>query len=432
MKTNRLCVIATTTASLCFLCRPSLFAESLSLEEALIQARKSNGIIASAFKNYEMARSSVAQANSAFFPTVTPQYRFVDQKQTFAGGFTGTGVLNFHQVSVSANWLVLDAGQRNFTLSRSRRLADASLNSTLWTLRQTLFIVASQFYNVLRTRELLKVAEAQEQRAKQVLEITEAQVEIGLVAQKEVLQAKADLANAVVQVMTVKNQVTTAEAGLKASIGWNLEKPLPELEPPPEPRVHEEVESLEELIQDGLSKRPDLMDSRLRADAERFNVMLAERQASLDWVLRLDYTRNFEPTNTDNRSLTFIMSFPLFDGGFGREVVRRAKLQQDSSNILLEQHLRDARSEIESAYLTFLQNGQVLIASQAAVEAARLNFQAATESQAAGVSSIAEVTNARVALITAETNHVDAVYTYYISELYLMLVTGESLPGEKL
>ncbi|MCH8274436.1 MAG: TolC family protein [Armatimonadetes bacterium] len=409
----------------------SAVADGLTLDQAIQRAKQYNGTVAAAERSYLSARSSVAQANAAFFPTVSPQYRFLDSEQTFAGGFTTVGRLTFHQVSVGANWLVLDGGQRNNSLRRSRRLAQASKNSTLWTRRQVLFTVVRQFYDALRSQELLKVADAQVDRARQTLEVTKTQVEVGEAAEKDTLQAEADLANAIVQQIIARNQVTTSEASLKATIGWPGDESLPSLEVPPAPERLVVARTLGEAVERGLENRPDLKDSRKRLEADRFNVLTAQRNAGIDWQLNVNYSRNFEPDTTQNRNITFLMTYPLFDAGRTRETVRQVRLGYESSELLLAQQVRDVRSEIESVFLTWEQNQERLAASEVALRAAQLNYQAATESQQAGVSSILDVTNAQVSLVTAETNYVQAVYDFYIADTQLRLVIGEPLPGEE-
>jgi outer membrane protein TolC len=71
-----------------------------------------------------------------------------------------------------------------------------------------------------------------------------------------------------------------------------------------------------------------------------------------------------------------------------------------------------------------------LDASDLALKAAQENFNAASESQSLGAGTIIEVTAAQLALVTAETNRVQALYDYLISEMELKLVTGAPLPGE--
>jgi outer membrane protein TolC len=111
--------------------------------------------------------------------------------------------------------------------------------------------------------------------------------------------------------------------------------------------------------------------------------------------------------------------------------VRQSKLQYEAAGLQLQQQERAALSEIESAYTTWDLSFQRLQAAQVALEAARENFRAASESQSEGAASVLDVTTAQVALVTAETNYVQAVYDYYISVVRLNLATGEPLPGEE-
>ncbi len=406
----------------------------LTLPEALERAKQNNGTVIAARLNYESARSSVASALANFYPTVTPQYRYVDQEQQFSGNFTGTGRQSFSQVSLAANWVILDAGQRDFALQRTRRLASATQYNTLWTLRQVLFTVTRQYYEALRAQELLRVADAQVERARQVLEIVREQVEVGAAARKDILQAEADYQNAVVQQISARNQWVTAQAALKATIGWPPDQPLPPLQAPENPTIAPPTNgrelSLEEAVRQGLERRPDLLDARQRLSAERYNVLAAERQTYADWTLSLNFSRIFEPRESQNRSLTFVFSVPLFDAGRSREAFRQARLGYEASQAQLQQQERQVRSEIESTYLTWKQNMERLQASEIALQAARLNYQAATESQRLGAAGILDVTNARLSLVTAETNYVQALYDYYIAEVQLRLTIGEPMPGE--
>ncbi len=405
------------------------FADTLSLREAIELAKRNNGLVAAAFKDYESARSAVREARSAFFPTVTPAYSWFD-------GDDGTGFarrtsgFSLNDLSIDTRWLLLDAGQRQYNLARARNLADASEQSTLWTLRQTLFSVTQQYYDVLRATELMRVAASEIERTKQILDSIKKRVEVGDLAAKEILQAEADYANAIVNQIVRKNQVSTSTAALKAVIGWPSDEPMLELVPPEsfEPTLSDLT--LTDAVARGLESRPDLEDSRKRQQASRYSLLTAEQNASIDWTLSLSYAKNFEPGDTYGRALTFLISFPLFDGGFSRERVRQTKLGYEAGNLRLDQQARNVRSEIESVYLSWQQNHERLTASQAALRAAELNFKAATESQAAGAGTILEVTNARSALVTAETNYVQAVYDYLISEVQLKLVMGAPVPGE--
>lgn len=404
-------------------------AQKLSLQKAIELAKQNNGVVAAAFKDLEAAQSAVREAYSAYFPSIIPSYTRSDSGEG-TGFLNRTGGLTFRDLSAEANWLLIDGGQRQYNVARARNLASAAELSALWTLRQTLFSVVQEFYDVLRATELLRVADAEIERTKQILDSIRKRVEVGDLPAKDILQAEADYANAVVNQIVRKNQMSTSSASLKAIIGWPADTPLAELEEPEEIQPTLEPMELEEAMASGLAYRPDLEESRKRQAAGRYNLLTAKRNASLDWALSLKYTKMFDPDDEYGRTLTFSVSFPLFDGGLARERVRQSKLSLEAGDLRLQQQIRNARSEIEAVFLTWQQNHERLAASEAALKAAELSYKAASESHALGAATILEVTNARSALVTAETNYVQAIFDYLIGEINLKLVTGQAMPGE--
>ena len=64
------------------------------------------------------------------------------------------------------------------------------------------------------------------------------------------------------------------------------------------------------------------------------------------------------------------------------------------------------------------------------MEAAQLNYEAATESQKEGINDLIAVLTAQVSLVTAESNYIEATFDYYVSDVNLRLVTGKPMPGE--
>jgi outer membrane protein len=403
----------------------SVGAQSLSLQEAIQHAEEHNGLLAATRYDVLIAESDVRAALSRFWPRITPEYRYVDQRNTIGVGSSS----RFDDLAVSSSWQILDGGQRQYDVARARNSSQATVFDAKDTRRLIIFNVSQQYLEVLRSRELVKVADAQIERAQITLDATKTQVELGATPAKDILQAEADHANARVAQITARNSVAVSEANLKALIGWQ-ERQLPMLEDPTTNYAAIEVGSLDAAIEKGISARPDLLAAKKRLDAQRYGVLSAQRQAGLDWSLNLNHTLGIEPDEGHDRSLVFSLTYPLFDAGESREAVRQARWGLDAQKALFEQRVSDVISEIESVYITRSQNAERLDASRTALEAARENFTAASESQREGVATIFDVTNAQITLVTAETNFVQALFDFYISDAQLRLVTGEPLIGE--
>ena len=146
--------------------------------------------------------------------------------------------------------------------------------------------------------------------------------------------------------------------------------------------------------------------------------------------LTASYIEQMSPVSLQNRSLTFLVGIPIFDGGTLKAESRQIAYSIRADEATLEQAQRVVRAEIEAAYVEIKTNAERLQAAQTALEAAKKNYEAAVDSQKAGAYDLLQVITAQLSLVTAESNHIQALYDYRISDVNLKLVTGRPIPGE--
>lgn len=402
---------------------------TLTVEEALKLARERNGDVRAAALNADAAKERRRQAFASFFPTITPNYTYTSQRQSANLG-NGTSFFQTEGGSLGANlqWLVLDSGERQFTFLANRRSEDSNYFTAVQTLRQTLFNVYKQYISTLAAQESRKVSDVQVERAVKILEQTEARVKSGDAAGKDTLQARADALNAQVTALTAKQAVTTSLATLKGTIGWGSDQPMPTLAEVGEPS-EEEPPSLQSLLLQAVQNRPDLRASRLGIDSLRYTKLRLDRDAGPTFTLNASWDQAFTPSMQENRTVTFTVSAPLFDGGLTRAQAREAKYNLLSAEASYAQQERSAKADVESAYYQVVQNIERLKAARAALEAARLNYTSALEAQRLGAENIIDVLTARVSLATAENNEIGAKYDTLTSQVQLALLTGRPIPG---
>ncbi len=404
--------------------------ESLTLEDALRLAKANNGTLKAAAFDIKAATARKAQATSALFPTLTPAFSFSKTKNEQGNSTIGGTTFEFEQTATQAriNWRILDSGERLTQIRSAREGEAAQVAQSRQTFRQVIFGVHQQYIETLRAQELESLADYQFKRAETVLEQTKARVKVGDAARREILQAQADTLNASVNVITAKNRVDTNAATLKSQIGLQKDFDRPVLSP-----YKVDIDSPSELskaVEVGMTIRPDLISRRRNIGATQQSLRNAQIGAGLQWTLDYTDTSFFTPTSGNNQNISFLLSYPLFDGGNARSAVAIQRATLESANATLSQAERDARSEIESAFITFRQNKSRAEAAEKALDAAKLNFEATTESRRLGASDLIDVLTAQVSLATAESNRIDAKYDLLISQLRLQLVTGMPIPGE--
>ena len=391
-------------------------------------AAERNGSVMAAQFDIEAARQRVTQARAAFLPTVTPSYRYNSGRTEIDTG-SGTRFLQDEGGSslVRADWRIFDSGERMFSMRASRSSLASQEFSTRQTLRSTLFSVTQQYYEALRSQELLKVAEEQVKRSAAIRSQIEARIKAEDAAEIEKYQAEADYQNAKVQALVAKNLVSTSAANLKGTIGLDQTQPLPTLAPEPEVKETAPAEELKSLLAEGMATRPDLESRRRALQSLGFSRDRARREAGLTFGLDAHFDQHVTPKSLEDRALTLNLSYPLFDGGQRRSIARELEQNIKADQAALVQAERSARAEIEAAHAEFSQNGDRLSAALVARDAARRNYTAAEQSQVAGAYDLLQVNAAQLSLVTAESNYIEALYDYRISEARLRLVTGRPI-----
>ncbi len=403
----------------------------LSLEDALAMAKKRNGTIRAAEYNVFISDERVKQSLADFLPKLegTYTYRSSQQQTQTLGAKAYT-----QQEGGSSNLLlthrILDLGERNLGLKAARQLSDSERYRSLQTLRGTLFTVVQQYYETLRAQELQRVSTEQVGRTDLILKQTIARIAVRDEAAKDQLQAEADNLNAKVQVLSAQNRTTNAVATLKATIGLDAEASLPALAAPTLDTSTALAAPLSSYLKDGLELRPDLLAERRSIASLRFQKQLADRQAGLGASLDLQVGDQLTPTNLFGRAVSLNLTYPLFDGGRLRSIARAQGLGVKVAEQNLLQDERSVRAQIESAYKEAEQDAERLAAATKAVEAAQKNFDAAADSQKAGASTIIEVSTARVSLVTAQSEYIQAIYDLAIARAQLELVSGHRVPGQ--
>ena len=434
------------------------------------------------------AQGQKQRAQSQYFPTLTPSYQYQSRSQTLFGlnnssstsvtsptgtgttgtgtgtgttgtgttgtgtpgtGTTGTGTgttvvtnrtineINFVRgggltIGVSQN--LFDSGARETTNSQARRAVDVASLGSINTRQTTILTVTQDFYQLLLSLDLVKVAQSQVARYQQAVDVTQAQVQVGTVAAKAVYQAQADLANAQVTLLQDQNQVQLSSATLKNALGVatsGVVQPAPLAaadQLPPLPVAGPDL-TLDAALATAYSNRPDLRQQQATLASLNAALQQAHREAGL--TVRGDYVLTYQATNdvgTRGVDSQFLVtgSYPAFDAGNARGAVRIAQAQRDVALNQLEQVRQQIRLDTEQAYDTRATNLQAAGLAQAAVTSAQVNYGAAVAAFREGVGTIPDITIAQTTLTQAQNQYVVAVYNFYTADAQLQRALGRN------
>ena len=333
--------------------------------------------------------------------------------------------------------ILFDSGTRESVNAQARRTLDAARFGQLDARQQIVLNVTTQFYALLRAQDLVKVTEAQVARARQTVAQTQGQIDAGVAARADILQSKADLANAQVGLLQNGSSVRSAEAVLKNAIAIETDAPLRlaplagdnALPPPPDPGPER---TLDDYVRQAYDARPDLRQQKSVVEVSKQSVKQARINAGVS--LAGSYVLTYQPTNDvgakgTNSQVLVTASYPLFDAGGARGAVRVAEAGRDADLDRLEQLRQTVRLDVEQSYYDRQLAVQRITLAQAAIDAAQASFDAATARRQAGVGTVLDITTAQVSLTQAQNGYVTAVYDFYDADARLRRATGQNDAG---
>ena len=352
---------------------------------------------------------------------------------TTGGGSTTTTFINGSTSSdtrtevVAAQLNLYDSGRREANVGFARRNVFAA-EYGLGNQRQNVILtVTEDYYNLLRTRELVRVQQENVRRAQTTLEAIQAQVQAGAAAQSDTLQAQSDLANAQINLLSSQNDVRIAEAALKNAMGVVATPSLVLADTQiPAPNPTPDAVPLDNYVQTAYTNRLDLKQQQEIVNAQGYNVRIAHINNGVTLNASISEGYQLNPDAGEERSFVVSVGYPLFDGGTTRAGVRSSKAALETDRRDLDALQQNVRLDIEQQYYTRELARQRVQAANVAVQAGQLNYQAALEKQRNGLVNILEVLNAQVQLITAQVSQVQAIYDFYIADARLFRDIGQN------
>ncbi len=473
---------------------PTTLPTPLTLSDAIAIALRQQPQQYIARDQLTQAQGQKQQARAQYFPTLTPSYQYQNRSQSLFGvstgssstfttgatgtgtgtgtgttgtgttgtgttgtGVTGTGVtgtgatgttttggssrsineVNFVRgggLSVGLSQTLFDSGVRETVNAQARRAVDAANFNSANTRQATILTVTQDYYQLLLTIDLVKVAQAQVARYQQAVDVTQAQIQAGTVAAKEVYQAQSDLANAQVTLLQNQNQVQLTSAALKNALGVATNatvQPAPLAagdQLPPLPEAGRAL-TLDDALAVAFSNRPDLRQQQAAVASQNAALQQARREAGL--TLRGDYVLTYQATNDVglrgvNSQFLVTGSYPVFDAGSVRGAIRIAQAQRDVALNQLEQVRQQIRLEAEQAFNTRATNLLAAGLAQAAVTSAQVNYDAAVAARREGIGTVLDITTAQATLTQAQNQYVTAVYNFYTADAQLQRALGRN------
>ncbi len=414
-----------------------------TLEECLNIAAASNLDVQDAVANATLSSADQKEAWGAYLPTADLTLGYSRTLNTVTGfnlGGTITEVpvrtpdIFFSNARVG--YTIFNGFIREGLYDQANANYEAAEKTVTQTRRRILNTVRTQYFNVLRTKQIVATRREDFEVGKKQLERVKAQFEAGVTAVAAVYTQEADLSNRELAIVQAENDVELAKGQLLATLGMNpmLAADVTDVQIPQtlgEKELQEfraSIATPENAAEEAISKRADY-------DAAKSSVLAAEhslRSSNGRWLPTVSAGFDYRWNGTDvasfgqysQQNLSLVASYNLFDGFSRDAAIQRSQIRLEQAELRKRQTEQRIASEVQNAYTQLYAAEKTLDITARALKSAEQNFQAAEERFKVGAANILDYTTANAQLVNARINRINAVYSYVAAQYQTRFALG--------
>jgi outer membrane protein len=289
----------------------------------------------------------------------------------------------------------------------------------------------SSYYDVLVNQELARVSEERVNRAREGLGVARARVASGAAVPTDSLQLVLELTRAEVDVLVRRNALRTGQMELGRRVGEAMAVDAVPLDTMPAPDL---PVGLPEALRAALDQGPQYRAAR--ADERAAEAALKSQRSDYFPTLGIGalhqrYDTEIFPGAANVTSVTFSVSFPIWNNGQRELEVSRARVARDVARTIRDDLERAVRRDVTSAFDTYQTSREAVRLAGVGVAVGRDNYRMQEMRYRAGASTILDLLDAQVSLAEAEAGLVQARYVTRLSLARLEAILGRRLFSSK-
>jgi len=404
-----------------------------TLKECISIAIEHHPSLKAAAASVEAGTQRVWQAASGYLPQINSNYVATRQgtsvsarTQTQVG--TTTQTYNFYNTGVSFSQRLFDFGKVLDGI-RAAQATERSLQADESTQRETVVLnVKQSYYNLLAARRLLAVADETVHQNRQHLDLAQGRFDVGLAPKFDVTSAQVQLANADLNQVTARNNVSVARETLRNALGLTQEMNFDIVD---DLGVEHVAISQDQALKTAYDKRSELQSIRAqeRADSEQIAALKKDYLPYLTGNGGYNWSGSDYPLQS-SWNIGASVNLSIFNGGLTTAQI--GEVAANLSNLKYNEEVlrQNIALEVRQAVLNLQQAAESIRVSATALRQARENLDLAEGRYQTGVGNIIELTDAQASLTSAEANHVQALYNHQTAIASVEKATAQSLTGD--
>jgi TolC family type I secretion outer membrane protein len=419
-----------------------------SLAELIDLAEYNNPQTHIVWERARQAAERLGIARSAYFPVLSGLAAVADQR-TISPFPEPLAPRGYTMVEIPAvvpeitlDYLIFDFGKREARVDAATAQKIAAGANFIRANQEVAFRVATAYYKLLTAQERLTAAQETLKTAQTTQDAAEAQLNNGRSTLPDVLNARAETAQAIFDLESADGDEKVARVTLTEAAGA---EPSPNIliesqEKTPLPQAL--TMSIEALIDRAIADRPDLMAqaSEIRAADEEVRAAKSEYLPSFGLSANGAQTSVW-PTVDNGKlgqaseptwSVQLGVEWRLFDGGARKNQLAMARSKSREARDEMREKQDAATREVWTAYIGFRTATRKQQAAQALLESANSSYSASLDAYKYGVKNLIDVVTAEKQLAQARLSGVSARSDLFLQAVDLEFVTGNLLRKQPL
>lgn len=400
---------------------------SVTLAEALRRATRLDPNYVAALGQLDNAEWGRRAARLAFvLPAVNAELDLTKYSAEFFNLGTGQPQSSAVTGTLTASYELFRL--RKFTdLSATNAGLESAGASELEQRFRTAFLVESDYYGVLASQALDRVAAERLRRAEEQLAVGRARVVSGAAVQTDSLQLVLEATRARIDRMRAEAALRVARLQLGRRIGEA--GPVAAADPDSVPPLELPV-TLPDAVTEALAQGPQYRVAR--ANERQAEALLRGRRGEYLPSLVLSganqtFDSKFFPTARNISSVTLSVILPVWNLGQREIAVTQARVNRDVSRAIRADLERGALRDVTEAYEAYRTARGTVDLSGLALAAATENFRVQGARYRSGATTILELLDAQISLTQAEADVVQANYSTRLALAGLEVILGRRL-----
>lgn len=321
--------------------------------------------------------------------------------------------------SVSVNQNIYDGGRWWNSIEQAKIDKDASDYSLQSSVDNTILSVQSLYYDLLKQIKLYEVNKVAVERSEGQLNRTQKMFDLGAVAKLDLYQAKVNLGNDRITMLSQENIVADARRNLNIALG---REPGDAIEIKPVNEITEGIRPLNELLDEALTNQPLIKQGEAEIESSELGVSLAKANYYPSLSAYFQYSRrnqDLERIYTDLNfeyvwAVGFSLNWSLFNGFSDYVNVQKSKIRESNTREVHALYLRQLKSSVKAKYDNYISYQEIVKINEENLEAAKEELRLAEERYQIGAGTSLEVREAQVKLTRAEQTLIAARYNALI------------------